>query len=406
MNKLSCGLLACLASLATLGPAMADTLRLPIGDPARRDRTAPVVLDAITDTRNNELIDAGELARRLADVNILFVGENHTDLDFHRVEGHVIRALHEAGREVFIGLEMFPYTRQVYLDRWTRGQYTEAEFLKAADWYGSWGYRWEYYDEIFRYARDNGLRMFGINAPREVVTKVRMEGFEALPAEDAEHIPTSVDTSSDEHRQLFRASFDADDLLHANMTDEQWEGMIRAQATWDAVMGWNAMQAVQRHGSPNAIIVVLIGAGHVTYGLGAERQIRPLYKGGIASLVPVQIVDHEGQAVNEVQGSYANFVWGLPPATDEQFPSLGVSVAGSLGKQPNKIIQVSEDSIAARAGLQVGDVLLSIDGQPVGALGSLRRIMAGYDWGDGARLELTRGEEKLSMDVEFRRDAE
>jgi len=386
-----------------LGAAMADTLRLPIGDPTRSDHTAPVVLDAITDTRNNELIAAGELARRLADVNILFIGENHTDIDFHRVQDHVIRALHEAGREVLIGLEMFPYTRQTQLDRWTRGQYSEAEFLKEADWYGSWGYRWEYYADIFRYARDNGIRMFGINAPREVIRAVRSEGFDSLSAEDAEHIPSTVDTSSDEHRRLFKASFEADDMLHANMTEEQWEGMIRAQATWDAVMGFNAMQAVKRHGSPNAIVVVLIGAGHVTYGLGAERQIRPRYNGGIASLVPVQTVDHDGKTVREVQASYANFVWGLPPASDELYPSLGVSLAGSIGKQPNKIIQVSKDSLAESAGLKVGDVLISIDDKPVEALGSLRGVMADYDWGDSAILAIGRGDETVNIKVDFRR---
>ena len=82
-----------------------------------------------------------------------------------------------------------------------------------------------------------------------------------------------MNTDSDEHRQLFRAYFAEDDAVHAAISEEQWEGMFRAQCTWDAAMGWNAQIALELHGGEDAIMVVLIGAGHVTYGLGAERQI-------------------------------------------------------------------------------------------------------------------------------------
>ena len=380
-----------------------DILHLPLGDPARSERTVPVVLDAITDTRSGEPLTIDQTVARLADVNVLFFGENHTDADFHRAQYQIIRALHRAGRNVMIGLEMFPYTRQADLDRWTRGELSEDEFLEVADWYGSWGYRWEFYDEIFRYARDEDIRLYGVNAPRDVVRAVRTEGFEGLSEEDLERVPDKGVVSSEEHRQLFKASFEDDDPLHSNISDEMWEGMIRAQATWDAVMGWNAAQAVKASGDPNAIIVVLIGAGHVTYGLGSERQIRPVYDGGIASMVPVQIRDADGNAVRDVQASYADFVWGLPPALPPQYPSLGVSLAGSIGSHPNKIIQVSEDSIAQAAGFEVGDLLISIDGKTVEALGSLRKVMADYNWGDSAEVQLGRGEKTLKRTVVFRR---
>jgi uncharacterized iron-regulated protein len=379
---------------------------LKIGDPERRELSMPLAIDTVIDTRGGENITVTEAVARLADTNVLFFGENHTDMDFHTAQLQLIRALHRAGREVFIGLEMFPYTRQADLNRWTAGEFSEAEFLEVADWYGSWGYRWEYYADIFRYARDNKLPMYGINAPRDVIKAVRTDGFEGLTDEDLEHLPTSVDTSDDEHRELFRAYFEDDDSLHMAISDEQWEGMFRAQNTWDAVMGWNAAQAVRRNGSPETIIVVLIGAGHVTYGLGAERQIRPRYDGGIASIVPVQVLDADGVAVEKVSASYADFVWGLPPAMPPRFPDLGVSLAGKLGSFPNKIIQVSENSVAEAAGLAVGDRLMSIGGMAVDSLGTLRKAMANYNWGDSAEVQLVRDEEKFSQTVVFRRNAD
>ena len=40
-------------------------------------------------------------------------------------------------------------------------------------------------------------------------------------------------------------------------------------------MAWNAVKALERLGDdPNAAVVVLVGSGHVAYGLGIERQAR------------------------------------------------------------------------------------------------------------------------------------
>jgi uncharacterized iron-regulated protein len=68
------------------------------------------VLDAVTDTRAGEPLTPRELAARLKDVRLLFVGENHTSIEFHAAQRRVIEELQRAGRRVLIGLEMYPYT--------------------------------------------------------------------------------------------------------------------------------------------------------------------------------------------------------------------------------------------------------------------------------------------------------
>ncbi len=47
---------------------------------------------------------------------------------------------------------------------------------------------------------------------------------------------------------------------------------LQAQATWDAAFGWSAVRAAKASDDPKAIVVVLLGEGHVYYGLGTERQ--------------------------------------------------------------------------------------------------------------------------------------
>jgi uncharacterized iron-regulated protein len=257
-----CALLL-LFSLAGSLPAAERSLHLQIGDPARREREAPVVLDGITDTRSGTVLSSSELVPLLADVSLLLVGESHTDADFHRVQLRVIEALVQSGRRVFVGLEMYPYTEQRFLDQWVDGYLTEESFLQLSRWYESWGYSWGYYRDIFLYARDHGVRLFAVNAPRDVVSEVRKKGLEGLPPEAKAHIPSDIEPSSAEHRALFQSYFEAGDPLHSGMTDEQWGGMLSAQTLWDATMAHNAVAALREHGRPGTILVLLAGSGHV-----------------------------------------------------------------------------------------------------------------------------------------------
>ncbi len=402
MKSVLSTLAACLG-FALPGLLLADqaVLHMEIGDPARRGREVPVVLDGITDTATGELVTPEEMAKRLAGTGILFIGENHTNQEFHDVQFRAIRALHEAGREVLIGLEMFPYTEQAVLDSWNGGRYTEDGFVELGRWYDNWGYHWNYYRNIFNYARDKGLKMYAVNSPRDVVKSVRTKGFENLTPEEAAHLPPRLATDNDEHRRMYRAFFDKDDALHMNET--QLDGLYRAQTMWDATMGWNALQALKAHGGKDAIMVVLIGAGHVTFGLGAERQIDPHYDGRIASLVPVTVVDDDGKPVSKVRASYASFVWGLPEEIDTVYPSIGVSLMGALGKDPGQIIQVSKKSVAERAGIKVGDVLLAVDGTPINSDNTLRKLMAKYRWGDVANVTIRRDGKVLELAMPVRR---
>lgn len=402
MNRIP-GLLATVACLLLQVTVFAQEplWHLEIGDPDRKDSLVAVQLDGITDTATGAIVSPAEMAARMVDTGLLFIGENHTSMAFHTAQFRAIRALHDSGREVMIGLEMFPYTQQSSLDDWNNGLLTEEGFIELVGWYKYWGYHWNYYRDIFLYARDNGIRLYAINTPRAIVTAVRKKGFSELTEEEASHLPGEVDISSKDHKRLYRAYFDEDDTLH--MTDEVLEGMYRAQATWDSTMGWNAVKALEKHGGPDAIMAVLIGAGHVTYGLGSERQIGPYYSGKISSLIPVPVADSDGVPVETVRASYANFVWGIPPEVEPLYPSVGVSLMGSLGDQPGQIIQVSKESVGGRAGLQVGDVLVSLDGSVLDSTNGLRRIMAKYRWGDVATALVRRDGEEFNIAMPFRR---
>ena len=387
-------------SLSLSAQSKQKIFHLAIGDAERRTRDARVVLDGITDSNNGEVFSANELAGRLHDTRLLLVGESHTTADFHRVQLRAIRALHEAGRKVMIGLEMFPYTEQRSLDNWRDGLLTETGFTTLARWYEFWGYHWDYYRDIFRYARDNGIPMYGVNTPRNVVTAVREKGIDHLSETERQHVPPRIDVDNADHLTFFQASFDDDNSMHGHTPETMLKSMQAAQATWDASMGYNSVQ-VLNSAPADSILVVLVGSGHVAYGVGIEHQARQWFDGKITTLIPVPVQDSDEKPVTSVKASYANFVWGIPYERDSLYPSLGFSTSDTAGAR--KIIAIEKDSIASRSGFQVNDQVLSLDGVAAPDRETWNRLMAGKNWGDSTVVTVKRGDAEVRIKADLRR---
>jgi uncharacterized iron-regulated protein len=380
-------------------------MNLPFGDPARRDRQAPLVLDAVTATATGEALTPEALAARLAPVSLVFVGESHTSAAVHEAQRRLIEALSAAGRKVRVGLEMFPYTEQATLDRWGQAGASEDDLVRDAHWYKYWGFDFRYYRDIFALARARRMPLVAVNTPREVVTAVRKKGFDKLTPEEAAHIPNpaQIDLGSEEHRRLFHAMMGGD--AHGDMPEVAMDGMYRAQCTWDATMAYHAVQALSadRPPDPAAVVVVLLGSGHVAFDLGAPRQARQWFSGAMATVIPLPIIDEDGHET-KVRASYADYVWGLPPdPASSPYPALGVTLAERPEVPHPVIATVSAGSPAATAGLVPEDRLVSFDGTPVPDKETFLQLMGGKRWGDGAALVLERAGKTVTVVAPLRR---
>ena len=390
--------------LVAAGVVAEDPLRLPIGEAGRKDRDVSLVLDGITDAAAGTILTPAELPARLSGVRLLLIGEEHTAMESHRVERRVLEELANAGRRVLIGLEMYPYVEQPSLDLWVGGKLSEKEFLSQSRWYKNWGYNWGYYRDIFLLAGQMQMPMFAINTPREVVAAVRKKGFAGLTEEEAAHVPARVDTDSRDHLRLFKALL-GDEGMHSGMSDADWKGMFEAQCAWDATMAQNAVAALKTHADDEkAILVVLVGGGHVAYGLGIQRQAAHLFSGRVATLIPVPIRDEKNKAVRVVGAAYADFVWGVAPERDTLFPGLGVSTRPAEGGKGVSIINVEKKSVAEKAGVALGDQIVLMDGTAVEDRETLNRLIAEKKWGDSARLVLRRGGNPVNVTAYFRRE--
>jgi hypothetical protein len=227
-----------------------------------------------------------------------------------------------------------------------------------------------------------------LNAPREVITKIRMRGWDALTADEKALFPGPPDVSNQDHRTLIRTVFESADIPHAMKgagLDQVFEGLYRSQAAWDEVMGANAVRAAQAEGRR---VVVLVGSGHLLYNLGLNMRAYQASKLPFKTVVAVEVP--AGKKSLAVTRSIADYVFGLAPEEKKAFPTIGLTAKKVEGLENLVIDPKPTDGVAGRAGFEKGDVILSVDGKAYTDLNELRMSLAKLACGEEAKFKVLR----------------
>jgi uncharacterized iron-regulated protein len=239
--------------------------------PAAADEAQPVY-----DLHAGRRTTLGDVVPELLKSRIVIVGEQHTDERHHRAQLRVIRALHEAGARLAVGLEMFRKDSQDALDRWVSGGIRPAEFEKV--FHDNWGYPWPAYQPIFEYARAARIPMIGLNVPRDITRQVARGGFQSLTPEQRGQLPDVACRIDEEYMRYIREVYGAH--AHGNMN---FTFFCEAQMVWDSAMAVHALEYLHAH--PDAVVVALTGVGHAQKG-AVPRQIRLRSETPVAVLLP------------------------------------------------------------------------------------------------------------------------
>ncbi|HID28434.1 MAG TPA: hypothetical protein EYP19_00330 [Desulfobacterales bacterium] len=213
---------------------------------------------------DRSVVSLTEVLEDLAGVRLVCIGELHTAASHHRAQLAVIRALHNGGRKIAVGLEMFRAEEQEQLNRWTRREMPEQNFVPL--YFRNWSLPWELYADIFLYCRDNAIPMIGLNVPGAVTRHVARKGFSSLAEEQLKHLPpVSCDVDQVYQDFIRRALGDT----HKHGAD--FEYFCEAQLVWDTAMAWQALRFLKEN--PNHTLVILAGSGHA-WKRGIPEQIR------------------------------------------------------------------------------------------------------------------------------------
>jgi uncharacterized iron-regulated protein len=364
-----------------------------------------------------EAMTTDRLLASLSGVRVILLGESHANAEHHRWQLHSLAGLNAHRSELVIGFEMFPRSVQPALDAWSSGKTSQEEFLSDARWHHVWGYDAELYLPLFDFARQNRLPMVALNVEREMVARVGKEGWGALEADEREGLSNPAPASEDYRRTLAevyatkqkrglkepsgdeeRAAGDISQIL----SDPKFERFVEAQLTWDRAMAEALFEASRAN--PNALVVGVMGRGHLEHGHGVPHQLKDLGEESIAVLLPVEV----DEACDTFDRGLADALFVLASETQASEepvkPRLGVMIEETHAGV--RVLDVIDGSVAEATGLLPGDIIVSAASIPVSEIAALIEIIQRQAPGTLLPLEIQRDGKSLNLVAEFPPDFE
>lgn len=373
-------------------PATVNTL--PLGDANLKKRALTVEAGGIYSAATGRSITLEQLADELAGMRYVYLGESHTSMANHQAQYRIIKAVHARNPRIRIGMEFFKRSDNETLKDWTAGKLSEEELLRRTGWYaGGGGYNFGYYRDIMNFARDNQIPVVGLNVPRSITHKIAMGGLESLSPEEQAEVG-EVDVTNEDHRQLISFYFGGTGDGGMHFTPERFEKMYAAQSSWDVVMGDSLIRAAEGF---DGVVFAIAGSGHVAYNLGISRRVYLKDPRPFASVIAVADISNKGRGMKIVR-SLADYFWGIPfDLEPEHYPSFGFTISEREGKLV--VGMLMPGSLGATAGLKNGDRIISLDGEPISDVTSLRILMSAKQWGDTAVLLIEREGETMPVEI-------
>ncbi|MGL4552778.1 MAG: ChaN family lipoprotein, partial [Gemmataceae bacterium] len=218
----------------------------------------------------------GAMIDRLAEADVVCVGETHDSVMDHHVQLMVIKGLYAQDESVGVGMEMFQRPFQKTLDRYVSGAITEATFLEDSDYQKRWGFDWSLYRPIVDFCRRNRVALAGLNLSNELRGRISKDGYDKLTA-DEKKLVGDVDFAVKAHREHH---FDSLGNMHGHgkMDKGVQERMYQVMTTWDEYMADSAVKFLKERGLSR--LVVLAGGGHIEHYFGIPDRAKKRLKGG------------------------------------------------------------------------------------------------------------------------------
>jgi uncharacterized iron-regulated protein len=211
--------------------------------------------DHILHTSNRTTLGLGQILSDLKGMPIIFVGEQHNDTGHHDIQLRILRTLHNLGTPVAVGLEMFTARDQQILDSWVQGILPEKEFIQAHE--RNWGNTWKLYSAIYRYAREKGIHLIGLNVPEEITTQVARQGFSSLSPDQRSQLPLVSCDIDEKYRSFIKTALS---VHESSGSSREFESFCEAQLIWDTAMAFRLVRHLERN--PAVTVVVIAGNSH------------------------------------------------------------------------------------------------------------------------------------------------
>jgi uncharacterized iron-regulated protein len=333
---------------------------------------------------------------------LVCVGETHDNLHAHRVELLILRELDRRHPgKVALGMEMFREPDQDILDRWTRGDLSEFEFLKATKWYENWGSDFGYYRDLLNFAREKRIDVIALNPSKELQDEVRDSGLDNVPEGLKAKLP-EIGEPDPYQRAALKAVYSA----HVP-SEGAFDAFFRVQLLWEETMAVRVVDYLRSPRGEGKKMVTVTGGWHVKYGFGLPKKVIRRMPMPYAIVLPEEVSIPEEKKEERMDVDLpdipllpADFVWWIPyEGLEGKQLRMGVRIAAS----DNEVVVegVAPGSPAEKAGVLAGDRILSFDGEPVSEVSDVFLRVRKKKEGDEADVVVRRDGAEKSFRVRF-----
>ncbi|MEM9162227.1 MAG: ChaN family lipoprotein [Cyanobacteria bacterium P01_F01_bin.4] len=274
----------------------------------------------IESPNSGNLYFVGQVLDDLAQADVVYLGESHDQPDDHLMQRLLIDVLYnrhlaaqtvgEGVKRFAIALEMFQSPFQPLLDQYVAGEISEADLREQSEYDTRWGFPWEYYAPILRFARAHQIPLLALNAPVEVTNQVARKGLESLSEQQQQWVPSELDLAEPQYEQLLQRFYQEIHVNHSNSSD--FERFFLIQTLWDETMAAGIAEFLKLH--QGAQVVVLSGQGHIVYDFGIPNRVaRQLGAQPLAQRTVLLTPEPDDFAL-ETNLPLADYLWfSLPP---------------------------------------------------------------------------------------------
>lgn len=102
------------------------------------------------------------LWEQIEKAQIVMVGDFHALHQSQKAQLRILRHLPK-GRKTILAVEFFEAADQDKVNKYMSGKLSEREFLKAIQWQSQWGFPWEHYRPLMRWAQKHKVEVRGLN---------------------------------------------------------------------------------------------------------------------------------------------------------------------------------------------------------------------------------------------------
>ncbi len=316
----------------------------------------------------------------IAKSKVVFIGEKHTSFSSHLNQLKIIKEMYKKNNKVAIAMEMFQKPYQKYLDAFVAGEITEKEMIIKTEYFDRWKYDYELYRPILLFAKEKNIPIVAINIDRKITKQVVTEGLDSLDEEQRAQIPSSIDFKTTKYKQQLKMIY----AMHKSKDFKSFDEFYHAQLVWDESMAKNIVDFMKKN--PEHSVAVLAGNGHVMYGYGIPSRIE---RRGITDYTIALNMKNPTPGI-------ADYILYPSNIGTTKAKKLGVFLKGG---EELEILSIVENSLAMKADIKAGDVIIAFNGVSINKLSELKTELAFTD--NSVKLTLKRDSKNIDVDIDF-----